>query len=112
VDIPRPRLTHYSWLFLFYGRQKGTQGCLCRQRFQSTDLAANPTKASQWQELVREIEKREAIISGKPRKRKVKLAVRVQYGALPYRFAHDAALEILLSPRGNRSSGSSQRAGR
>jgi 8-oxo-dGTP pyrophosphatase MutT (NUDIX family) len=26
----------------------------------------------------------------------VKRAVRVQYGALPYRFTHDAALEILL----------------
>jgi 8-oxo-dGTP pyrophosphatase MutT (NUDIX family) len=26
----------------------------------------------------------------------VKHAVRVQYGALPYRFSHDAALEILL----------------
>jgi 8-oxo-dGTP pyrophosphatase MutT (NUDIX family) len=37
-----------------------------------------------------------ADISGKIRKRKVKLAVRVQYGALPYRFTHDAALEILL----------------
>ena len=35
-------------------------------------------------------------ISGKPRKRKVKRAVHVQYGALPYRFTHDAALEILL----------------
>jgi 8-oxo-dGTP pyrophosphatase MutT (NUDIX family) len=40
----------------------------------------------------------EANIPAKPRKRKVKvkLAVRVQYGALPYRFTHDAALEILL----------------
>jgi 8-oxo-dGTP pyrophosphatase MutT (NUDIX family) len=35
-------------------------------------------------------------ISGKTRKRKVKRAVHVQYGALPYRFTHDAALEILL----------------
>ena len=35
-------------------------------------------------------------ISGKPCKRKVKRAVHVQYGALPYRFTHDAALEILL----------------
>jgi 8-oxo-dGTP pyrophosphatase MutT (NUDIX family) len=35
-------------------------------------------------------------ISGKPRKRKVKRAVHVQYGALPYRFTHDAVLEILL----------------
>ena len=35
-------------------------------------------------------------ISGKPRKHKVKRAVRVQYGALPYRFTHDAVLEILL----------------
>jgi hypothetical protein len=34
--------------------------------------------------------------SGKPRKRKARLAVRVQYGALPYRFSQDAALEILL----------------
>ena len=31
-----------------------------------------------------------------PRNRKVKRAVRVQYGALPYRFMHDAELEILL----------------
>jgi 8-oxo-dGTP pyrophosphatase MutT (NUDIX family) len=34
--------------------------------------------------------------SAEPSKRKVKLAVRVQYGALPYRFTPDAALEILL----------------
>jgi 8-oxo-dGTP pyrophosphatase MutT (NUDIX family) len=34
--------------------------------------------------------------SSKPRRRKVKLALRVQYGALPYRFSQDAALEILL----------------
>jgi len=40
--------------------------------------------------------KTEAAISVKPRKRKVKRAVRIQYGALPYRFTHDAALEILL----------------
>ena len=38
----------------------------------------------------------EAEIPGRPRKRKVKQAIRVQYGALPYRFNHDAALEILL----------------
>jgi hypothetical protein len=38
----------------------------------------------------------EANIPGNPRKRKVKLALRVQYGALPYRFTPDAALEILL----------------
>jgi 8-oxo-dGTP pyrophosphatase MutT (NUDIX family) len=38
----------------------------------------------------------EADISRKPRKGKVKRAVRVQYGALPYRFTRDAALEILL----------------
>ena len=37
-----------------------------------------------------------ADISSKPRKRKVKRAVRVQYGALPYRFTPAAALEILL----------------
>ena len=37
-----------------------------------------------------------ADIPGNPRKRKVKRAVRVQYGALPYRLTHDAALEILL----------------
>jgi 8-oxo-dGTP pyrophosphatase MutT (NUDIX family) len=40
--------------------------------------------------------KTEVAIPVKPRKRKVKRAVRVQYGALPYRFTHDAALEILL----------------
>lgn len=34
-------------------------------------------------------------IPAKP-KRKVKAAVRLQYGALPYRFTPDAALEILL----------------
>ena len=32
----------------------------------------------------------------KPGKRKRKAAVRVQYGALPYRFSPDAALEILV----------------
>ena len=32
----------------------------------------------------------------KPGKRKRKTAVRVQYGALPYRFSPDAALEILV----------------
>jgi 8-oxo-dGTP pyrophosphatase MutT (NUDIX family) len=41
--------------------------------------------------------------SSKPRRRKVKLAVRVQFGALPYRFSQDAALEILLvTTRGTR----------
>ena len=41
--------------------------------------------------------------SSKPRRRKVKLAVRVQYGALPYRFSQDAALQILLvTTRGTR----------
>lgn len=38
----------------------------------------------------------EAEIPGKIRKRKVKRAVRLQYGALPYRFTADAALEFLL----------------
>jgi 8-oxo-dGTP pyrophosphatase MutT (NUDIX family) len=41
--------------------------------------------------------------SSKPRRRKVKQTVRVQYGALPYRFSQDAALEILLvTTRGTR----------
>lgn len=41
--------------------------------------------------------------SGKPRKRTARVAVRVQYGALPYRFSQDAALEILLvTTRGTR----------
>jgi 8-oxo-dGTP pyrophosphatase MutT (NUDIX family) len=41
--------------------------------------------------------------SDKPRKRKTKRSVRVQYGALPYRFSQDAALEILLvTTRGTR----------
>jgi 8-oxo-dGTP pyrophosphatase MutT (NUDIX family) len=41
--------------------------------------------------------------SSKPRRRKVKLAVRVQYGVLPYRFSQHAALEILLvTTRGTR----------
>jgi 8-oxo-dGTP pyrophosphatase MutT (NUDIX family) len=41
--------------------------------------------------------------SRKPRKRKAKRAVRVQYGSLPYRFSQDAALEILLvTTRGTR----------
>ena len=35
-------------------------------------------------------------IPRKPGKRKTKPAVRVQYGALPYRFTADAALEILV----------------
>ena len=34
--------------------------------------------------------------SGKPRRKKAKLAVRMQYGVLPYRFSQDAALEILV----------------
>jgi 8-oxo-dGTP pyrophosphatase MutT (NUDIX family) len=34
--------------------------------------------------------------SGKPRRRKAERVVRVQYGALPYRFTHTAALEVLL----------------
>ena len=40
--------------------------------------------------------RREQDISHKPRKRKAKPAVRVQYGALPYRFTPEAAMEILL----------------
>ena len=36
------------------------------------------------------------VISGKTSKRNVKSAVRVQYGALPYRFTLDTAFEILL----------------
>jgi 8-oxo-dGTP pyrophosphatase MutT (NUDIX family) len=41
--------------------------------------------------------------SSKPRRRKRKQAIRVQYGALPYRFSQDAALEILLvTTRGTR----------
>ena len=39
--------------------------------------------------------KRQQVTRG-PRNREVKRAVRVQYGALPYRFTHDAELEILL----------------
>jgi 8-oxo-dGTP pyrophosphatase MutT (NUDIX family) len=35
-------------------------------------------------------------IPRKPGKRKVKAAVRIQYGALPYRFTTDASLEVLL----------------
>jgi 8-oxo-dGTP pyrophosphatase MutT (NUDIX family) len=47
--------------------------------------------------------KGKADTSSKPRKRKAKLAVPVQYGALPYRFSQDAALEILLvTTRGTR----------
>ena len=41
-----------------------------------------------------EVERRGADIFDQPRK--VKRAVRAQYGALPYRFTVDAALEILL----------------
>jgi ADP-ribose pyrophosphatase YjhB (NUDIX family) len=41
-----------------------------------------------------EVERRGADIFDEPRK--VKRAVRAQYGALPYRFTVDAALEILL----------------
>ena len=41
--------------------------------------------------------------SGTPRRKKAKLAVRMQYGVLPYRFSQDAALEILLvTTRGTR----------
>jgi 8-oxo-dGTP pyrophosphatase MutT (NUDIX family) len=35
-------------------------------------------------------------MAGKPGKRKKRPAVRVQYGALPYRFTPDAELEILV----------------
>ena len=35
-------------------------------------------------------------MAGKPGKRKKRPAVRVQYGALPYRFTPEAALEILV----------------
>ena len=31
--------------------------------------------------------------SGTPRRKKAKLAVRMQYGVLPYRFSQDAALD-------------------
>ena len=41
--------------------------------------------------------------SSKPRRRKRRQTVRVQYGVLPYRFSQDAALEILLvTTRGTR----------
>jgi len=39
---------------------------------------------------------RRRAIPRKPRKRRSGLAVRIQYGALPYRFTPEAALEILL----------------
>ena len=39
--------------------------------------------------------KRQQVTRGPPNPA-VKRAVRVQYGALPYRFTHDAELEILL----------------
>jgi 8-oxo-dGTP pyrophosphatase MutT (NUDIX family) len=38
----------------------------------------------------------DAIIPQKPKKRRTKPAIRVQYGALPYRFTPMAALEILV----------------
>ena len=38
----------------------------------------------------------EARIPRKPRRRKIRPALRIQYAALPYRFTPDAALEILL----------------
>ena len=41
--------------------------------------------------------------SSKSRRKKAKLAVRMQYGVLPYRFSQDVALEILLvTTRGTR----------
>ena len=41
--------------------------------------------------------------SSKPRRRKRKQTVRVQYGVLPYRFGQDTAVEILLvTTRGRR----------
>jgi 8-oxo-dGTP pyrophosphatase MutT (NUDIX family) len=39
---------------------------------------------------------RRCAIPRKPRKRKIRPALRLQYGALPYRFTPTAALEILL----------------
>jgi hypothetical protein len=43
------------------------------------------TKANQEREIPR-----------KPKKRSSKSVVRIQYGALPYRFTPEASLEILL----------------
>jgi 8-oxo-dGTP pyrophosphatase MutT (NUDIX family) len=42
------------------------------------------------------VRQRRRAIPRKPRKRKVKPALRIQYAALPYRFTPAAALEILL----------------
>ena len=39
---------------------------------------------------------RRCAIPRKPRRRKIRPALRLQYGALPYRFTPTAALEILL----------------
>lgn len=39
---------------------------------------------------------RRSEIPRKPRRRKIRPALRIQYAALPYRFTADAALEILL----------------
>ena len=38
----------------------------------------------------------DAVIPRKPKKQRTRPAVRVQYGALPYRFTQMAALEILI----------------
>ena len=46
--------------------------------------------------------KHERRVSRKPRKQKVKRAVHVQYGALPYRFTHGALEILLLTTRSGR----------
>jgi 8-oxo-dGTP pyrophosphatase MutT (NUDIX family) len=58
-------------------------------------LPSSPRGASRWTRDGNTNREHEEIPC-KPSKRKAKPAVRVQYGALPYRFAQDAALEVLL----------------
>jgi hypothetical protein len=78
------------------------QASRCRPVFQSTELRQTLIAHTAREPGVNS-KKGKIGSSGKPRRRKAKLAVRMQYGALPYRFSQDAALEILLvTTRGTR----------
>jgi 8-oxo-dGTP pyrophosphatase MutT (NUDIX family) len=78
------------------------QASRCRPVFQSTELRQTISGHKAREPGVKS-KKGKIGSSGKPRRRKVKLAVRMQYGVLPYRFSQDAALEILLvTTRGTR----------
>ena len=78
------------------------QASRCRPVFQSTELRQTLLAHTARGPGVKS-KKGKIGGSGTPRRKKAKLAVRMQYGVLPYRFSQDAALEILLvTTRGTR----------